>query len=71
MKLLKINEIADRHRVSVRTIERLVDAGEFPRPVYIGHRRLWPEQLLDDWLATQIDQGGDTVERITVTDVNA
>jgi len=37
--------------LSLRTIERLVSMGRFPRPVRLGRRRLWDRRKLEEWVA--------------------
>jgi hypothetical protein len=34
--------VAERHRVSIRTIERWTDAGILPPPLRINRRKFWP-----------------------------
>ncbi len=66
MELLRIGETAARCRIAVRTIERLVDAGEFPRPVRIGRTRLWPAETIDTFVRGQLDCPADAAEKITM-----
>jgi predicted DNA-binding transcriptional regulator AlpA len=40
-KYLPAGAVADRYGVSDRTIDRWVDAGDLPKPVYIQGRRYW------------------------------
>ena len=37
--------------LSLRTIERLVSMGRFPRPIRLGRRRLWDRRKLEEWVA--------------------
>jgi predicted site-specific integrase-resolvase len=34
--------VAERHRVSIRTVERWTDAGILPPPLRINGRKFWP-----------------------------
>ena len=34
--------IAERHQVSIRTVERWTDAGILPQPLRIRGRKFWP-----------------------------
>jgi predicted DNA-binding transcriptional regulator AlpA len=45
-KLLHMRAICARYGVSDRTIDRWVEAGELPKPVYIQGRRYWDESEL-------------------------
>jgi hypothetical protein len=41
-ELDRTKTLAERHRVSVRTIERWVEAGLLPQPLRIRGRKFWP-----------------------------
>jgi predicted DNA-binding transcriptional regulator AlpA len=45
-KYLPVRPVAARYGVSDRTIDRWVDAGDIPAPVYIQGRRYWDESEL-------------------------
>ena len=49
--LIGKEHVARMTSLSVRTIERLVSTGQFPRPVRLGRRRLWDRQKLEQWIA--------------------
>ena len=49
-ELLTLNEVADRLRVSRRTVERLIQAGRL-RPTRIGARTLITERELEAYVA--------------------
>lgn len=53
MRLLTLNETANECRISRRTLYRRLDDGSFPKPIRIGRRRLWPDELLADWVRGQ------------------
>ena len=36
--------------LSVRSIDRLVSAGKFPRPLRLGGRCLWDRERLVEWI---------------------
>jgi hypothetical protein len=41
-ELDRTRTIAERHQVSVRTVERWVEAGFLPQPLRIRGRKFWP-----------------------------
>jgi hypothetical protein len=41
-ELDRTRTIAERHKVSVRTIERWTEAGILPQPLRIRGRKFWP-----------------------------
>ncbi len=45
-QLLHMRAICARYGVSDRTIDRWVEAGELPKPIYIQGRRYWDESDL-------------------------
>ena len=49
-ELLTLREVADRLRVSVRTVQRLVASGQI-RPIHIGRRTLITEREVETYLA--------------------
>lgn len=42
-------EVADRYRVTLRTIRTLVATGRVPRPIYIGRSQRWTEEMLSKY----------------------
>ena len=44
--LLHLRAVCARYGVSDRTIDRWVEAGELPKPMYIQGRRYWDESEL-------------------------
>jgi len=51
--------LADLFAISERQIDRLVDAGEFPPPVFFGERSpRWPRDRIFEWLNSK-DTGAD------------
>ena len=49
--VLTLKEVANLLQVSSRSVQRLVDAGEFPAPVQIGaNRPRWLRSAIDAWL---------------------
>lgn len=52
--LLLRSEVIARTRLSQTTLWRLVRAGDFPRPVNLGTRRVaWFEDEIDQWITTR------------------
>ena len=49
LQLLDKKQLAKRIGVSVRTIENLVKAGEFPAGVRIGRFVYWTEKIITVW----------------------
>jgi predicted DNA-binding transcriptional regulator AlpA len=47
-QLLHTRAVCARYGVSDRTIDRWVEAGELPKPVYIQGRRYWFEESLKE-----------------------
>lgn len=47
--------VADHLHVSTRTLERLVEAGEFPRPFKAGNQNRWDFRIVANWSAQQSD----------------
>ncbi len=40
-KLLHLRAVCARYGISDRTVDRWVEAGELPKPIYIQGRRYW------------------------------
>jgi hypothetical protein len=45
-ELDRTRTLAERHRVSIRTIERWCEAGLLPPPLRINGRKFWPRGTL-------------------------
>jgi hypothetical protein len=45
-ELDRTRTIAERHKVSIRTVERWVEAGILPQPLRIRGRKFWPRGTL-------------------------
>ena len=54
-ELLTVQEVADRLRVSRRTVERLMHERRL-RPIKVGRRTLITSRELDAFLAHQVDE---------------
>lgn len=51
MRVLSATEVAQKVPFTTRHIERLVKAGEFPRPIKLGGRRVsWIEEEVDRYI---------------------
>ena len=46
-KLLHLRAVCARYGISDRTVDRWVEAGELPKPMYIQGRRYWSAESLD------------------------
>ncbi len=43
----ELDDIAKKYRVSVRTVQRWIQRGQFPRPIRMGRNRFWiPKQVI-------------------------
>lgn len=49
--LLSKSELARELRASVKTIDRLDNAGRLPRAVRIGRAKRWARQTIVEWIA--------------------
>jgi prophage regulatory protein len=53
-RMISAREAAERTGLSRRTIFRLVDRGEFPRPHALTVKALrWPSSVIEAWLASK------------------
>jgi|GEM_PF-6375187 len=51
MKLCTKDEVAHQLKSSKRTIDNWVASGAMPKPIHIGRRALWAQEIIDLWLA--------------------
>lgn len=49
--MMTLAAAARRIGTSVPTLEKLADAGDFPRPVWVGRRRHVFREAVEDWLS--------------------
>lgn len=70
LRLFSSEEIAERLSISIRTLWRLLDSGDFPQPDYRPNRKLvrWSATLLRKWLA---GKAGCKLEDISLVDMPA
>ncbi|MGZ3238625.1 MAG: helix-turn-helix transcriptional regulator [Burkholderiaceae bacterium] len=54
-KLLTADEVAKRLRISLRTLETIVAAGDGPPFCRIGRSRRWDQDQLDSWIRDKVD----------------
>jgi predicted DNA-binding transcriptional regulator AlpA len=47
-RLLHLRAVCARYGISDRTVDRWVEAGELPKPMYIQGRRYWSEESLNE-----------------------
>jgi prophage regulatory protein len=69
---MQSNPVTSRHLLSKRavlkqipisgaTMWRTIAAGDFPKPIRIGKRRVaWLQTEIDDWLAERMEERGST-----------
>ena len=50
---LNVAEVATRYQVSEKTVLRRVANGEFPKPIKLGRKPVWPLAQLIAWEAGQ------------------
>ena len=51
--LIDIKEVARRLSVSRQTVMRLVEAGQFPRPIHVGRSLRWRLADVQAWIDEQ------------------
>lgn len=55
-KALRLNSVIERTGVSKTHLYRLIQAGNFPRPVKLSERAsVWDADLVDSWLKSKFD----------------
>lgn len=55
-RLISLRDVLDRTSLSKTHTYRLINAGEFPRPVPLGPRRVaFVEREVEEWLQTRVD----------------
>lgn len=55
---LRIKDVLRKVPVSRPTIYRMIEKNEFPRPVKIGSVSLWPENEVNDWMTSKVQERG-------------
>ena len=58
-RLMRLKEVAAYFSMNQRTIRRLCDRGEFPKPIRLGKSIRWREQSLVDFINGMVKQGCD------------
>ncbi len=54
-RLLRLKEVESRVGMARSSIYRLIDGGQFPRPVKIAARAVrWPETIIEHWIDQKI-----------------
>ncbi|WP_416140934.1 helix-turn-helix transcriptional regulator [Halomonas sp. HK25] len=57
MRLLRRNEVLERCAISSTTLNRLIEASQFPPAVTITARRVaWVEHEVEDWIESRINE---------------
>ena len=54
--LLRKEEVAERLRVPIGTLNHWVQTGQGPRSARIGRRRFWRAADVDAWVAAQFEE---------------
>jgi excisionase family DNA binding protein len=49
--MLTAMQVGHLLKCSARTVRRLVDIGQIPKPVRLGGMVRWPRQIIEQWLA--------------------
>ncbi len=53
-RVLPLREVCQRYALGRSTVYRMMDRGEFPRPVQLGPNRVgWRVEDLEEWLASR------------------
>lgn len=56
-RFLNIKEVIDRVKLSKATIYNRIAAGEFPKQISLGGKRVaWLENDIDNWIMQQVAQ---------------
>lgn len=54
--LIKRKEVLSRCAISHSTLYRMINSGEFPKPINLGKRAVaWPETEVEDWIQERIE----------------
>ncbi len=53
---LRLPALIERVGLSRAQIYRLVQRGEFPRPVRIGSVSVWPSDEIDNWMREHVER---------------
>ncbi len=63
MRLLSKKQVREKVLYSPQHIQRLEDAGKFPKRVRLGQGRVgWVEEEVEDWLAERIRERGKSTD---------
>lgn len=55
MKVIRLAKVVDITGLARSTIYKYIAAGEFPRPIALGARRVgWIDKEIDDWIINRI-----------------
>ncbi len=54
-KYLDVSEVAQRLRVSLKTVDAWQKLGKLPKPRKLGRKRLWPESVIENLLAGNVE----------------
>ncbi len=56
MRILRINEVCKKTGIGRSTIYRMMQQGEFPKPIKLGKKISgWLEEDIDQWLREQAE----------------
>lgn len=51
-RLMDVHAVSSILQCSVRHVNRLVARGEFPKPIRLGSLVRWPEEVINEWIAS-------------------
>jgi len=70
MRILSKKSVAGRLDVSTRTVERMVEAGEFPQPTHTlpGGQSRWFEAIVENWILANRVSSENPAGQTTTTD---
>ena len=61
-RLLRISPVEGKVGYRKSKIYKMISAGEFPRPVKLGHVSVWPEEEVDAWIDARIAERGEAAD---------
>ena len=50
-ELMRVGEVAEKLRVSIRTVWRLNSSGRIPKPLRLGNNVRWRSNDIADWIS--------------------
>ena len=59
VKLLRLPAVMEMTGISRSSVYRLVQENKFPKPVHVAVPKMtvWPSDVIEQWVQTQLDEG--------------